>query len=207
MFLRTKLQFQALALLPVLGMVVAGGLLLLFGQQSLDQSRQMERMAEQRRNDVDRRLAQVTDEEKEILDGHALFQRLAARQQVGEENRKAWIEQLTLIREQRQLFDLSWEIAPRRTFGPTLESGGEILQFMLSSLRLSLPLLHEQDLLHLLNDLEQQLPAYVRLRRCTLSRRAAHEEDKVGLPHLDADCELELITLLRSSLSGVTPKP
>ncbi len=112
-----------------------------------------------------------------------------------------WIEQLARIRSERRLGDIQWEISPRRPleaeFAPG--SGGE-LEFMASTLRVQLGLLHEEDLLRFIADLRQGLSAYVRVRQCTLERRSRASTTQAW--PMQAECHLDLITVTRRDASA-----
>lgn len=198
MSLREDLIRQRRALLLGLAMIVAGlgvaGLAYLFRDEAED----AEHLAQVEKNGFQARLARISQEEKDIQAGDALFRRLAERGILGEEKRMDWIESIARIQGERRLYDIRWEIFPQRPleaeFAP--RATGE-LEFMVSTLRLEIALLHEEDLLRFLSDLRDSLPAYVRVRQCSLARqgKAGAPTLERGTPQLQAECQMDLITL------------
>ena len=197
MNLRTDLRIQARALLLALAMAVAGAASLMAGHVFQESNEREERNALAQRSAMQARLARMAEEESEIRAGDALFQHLATRGMIGEENRIAWVEAIARIRAERRLYDIRWEISPRRPLETAQPSGNGEFHFMASTLRLSLPLLHAEDLIRFLNDLSASLPAYVRVRRCSLTRRPTASDGPE--PRLDAECELDLVTFARQN--------
>jgi hypothetical protein len=205
MSLREDLTRQRRALLLALAMIVAGlgaaGLSYLFREEALDGERQ----AQVARDGFQARLARIAQEEKEIQAGDALFRRFAERGILGEEKRMDWIESIARIQAQRRLYDIRWEISPQRPleaeFAP--RGTGE-LEFMASTLHLEIALLHEEDLLRFLSDLRDSLPAYVRIRQCSLARQSQAGASPLerNAPQLQAECQMDLITL---KARGATP--
>jgi hypothetical protein len=192
MSLRDDLPRQRRALLFGLGMIVAGlstvGLAHLFHTDGLE----AEHLAQSERNDFQSRLARIAQEEKEIQAGDVLFRNLSERGILGEEKRMDWIENLAHIQAERRLYDIRWELSPQRPLEAEFGTGssGEFA-FMASALHVQLDLLHEEDLLRFLNDMKGRLSAYVRVRQCSLSR----QPPQAGTPQLQAECQLDLITL------------
>lgn len=195
MNLREDLPLQGRAFLLALAMFLTGAASLVAGQLFLEQGKRAESAATAQRNDVRARLARMAEEETEIRAGDTLFQSLAAKGMIGEESRVSWIEHIARIRSQRRLYEIRWEISPRRPLETIPGATTDGFRFMASRLSLTMPLLHEADLLRFLDDLSASLPAYVRTRHCTLTRRPAGTP--VGAPRLDAQCELDIITLAK----------
>lgn len=150
------------------------------------------------RRNLQIRLARIDEEAGEIRAGGLLFDRLAAKGIVGEEQRLEWIEQIRHIRSERRLFDIHWELQARRLLEAELAPGdGGGYDLHASRLKLELPLLHEEDLLRFLADLRNKLQAYVLPRQCSIEPAAIDTVPDTGAvqPRLQARCELDLITL------------
>ena len=66
------------------------------------------------RTEVQTRLARANEEEREIKANLQQYQALAARGIVGEEKRLDWIDTITAIKNERQLFNISYNIEPQK---------------------------------------------------------------------------------------------
>lgn len=67
--------------------------------------------------------------------------------------------------------------------------------FYLSSMKLELKLLHEEDLSRFLADLRQQAKALIRINRCHVERLPAGAEERAGgRANLLAECDLDWLT-------------
>jgi hypothetical protein len=135
------------------------------------------------------------DEQAEISAKIGRFGELAAAGIVGEERRLEWVERIREIRSVRRLYDLQYEIAPQRPLDANAAPGNSgSFEFMSSTMRLQLDLLHEQDLIHFLDDLEHSVSAFVRPERCSVERSgAAGPAGSIAL--LKAECTLDWITI------------
>ena len=158
------------------------------------------------------RLARIEDEAGEIRAGGQLFDRLVARGIVGKEPRAEWIEQIRHIRTERRLFDIRWELQASQPLEADIAPGdGGGYDMLASRLQVHLPLLHEEDLLRFLGDMRDTLQAFVRPRQCTLEPASpeAGQETAIIQPRLQADCELDLITLSPppAAQPAANPKP
>lgn len=205
MDIRETLRHLRPGMLPAVALLAAGiGLATAASLWRTEAARANDRAFAERR-DLQRRLAGVEEEGGELRLGSALFGRLAARGIIGEESRLEWVEQFQRVRNQRRLFEMRWELQPQRPLEADIAPGLEgDLDFLASRLGLSIPLLHEEDLLRLLDDLQEEARAFVRPRQCTLTRRPADaplapEAGGGPAPRLDAQCELDLITLRKRS--------
>ena len=79
-------------------------------------------------------------------------------------------------------------------------SGPEI---MVSRMLLTLPLLHEEDLFHLLGDLRANNRGYFQVKTCAIGRGLAAVDRRVLAPTLDASCQLDFYTIRERA----APKP
>lgn len=66
-------------------------------------------------------------------------------------------------------------------------------------MRLQLRLLHEQDLLIFLERLQQEAKAMVLVRSCKLTQQPKATEVRQHLARLDADCDLQWVTVRRAT--------
>ena len=184
-----KLQFSLLAAL----MMMAIGAGTVYLSLNLIKTAKLEQAAAQaERNDFYGKLKRVRNEEDEIRQKSAMFQKLQARGVVGEEQRLEWVELLKEIRDRRRLLDLQYEIAPQRALDATLGSG---YAYFASSMKVQLKLLHEEDLTRLLDDLRQQARALIQVKSCNVSRLPRGGVEGGTPAQLQADCQIDWVTL------------
>ncbi len=107
------------------------------------------------------------------------------------EQRRDWAEVLQGIRDERRLLGLSFAIAAPRPLDADSHAAGPAL--FVSPMTLELPLLHENDLLGLLADLQARTRALAVPRRCRIERQA-----DAATADLAARCEIDWV-LLRGS--------
>jgi hypothetical protein len=123
--------------------------------------------------------------------------KLVARGIVGAERRLEWSEALAYSRNARQLADLHYQIEPRR--GLYRPGGDERVTAYASLLKFQASLLHEGDLLGLLEDLRDSVRALQVPRRCAIQRIPQATPHPLA-PRLKAECEIDLFTVEMASL-------
>lgn len=139
------------------------------------------------------RLARVQDDEQEIRAKIDRYREIIERGRSQPERRLDWVETLLQIKEKRRLLGLDYEIAPQRPLDEKkIVSGG--YSFLVSAMKLEMPLLHENDLLGLLADLSEQVPALVSVRHCSIERLSGTPQPQ-NAALLKARCEIDWITL------------
>lgn len=187
--LRWPLLLLALALLTAL---TAGLLARHLVQTSDRKATAAELAAASSRNAV----LQLQSEEADIRTKIDAYQALHARGIIGAERRMDWVELMRNIQRERKLLGLEYEIQPRQPW-PGNNTGGTGYRFMSSMVRVQIPLLHEGDLLHFLDDVQARAAAFVHLRSCKLQRNgAAGTQSSGGLTaSLGAECMMDWITL------------
>ncbi len=198
MNIRQDLRLLRPALLLATALLLTGALAAGLAHLWHADREQDHRQALDTRRNLQNRLARIDEEAGEIRAGGLLFDRLAAKGIVGEEQRLEWIEQIRRIRSERRLFDIHWELQARRLLEAELAPGdGGGYDMHASRLKLELPLLHEEDLLRFLDDLKGHLQAYVLPRQCSIELAAKDTGPEAGPlpPRLQARCELDLVTL------------
>lgn len=181
------------SLAAALLMIAVGGSVAWLADRELRDATRMRADAERQRIEFDGKLKQVRDEENEIRQKAAQFSTMRARGIIGEEQRLDWVELIKEIKAARRLLDLQYEFSPQQPLDRAALPG---YSFRSSTMKLQMKLLHEGDLLHFINDLRAQARAYVRVRSCTVSRIARGTSAPGEAALLDADCQLDWITLL-----------
>ena len=183
-----KLQLSLLAALLMIGLGAGSVHLALNATQAAKLARNAA-LAE--RNDFDGKLKRVRNEELEIKKKSALFITLQARGVIGEEQRLEWVELLKDIRDKRRLLDLQYEISPQR---PLDAASGSGLTYYASTMRLQIKLLHEDDLIRLLNDLRQNARALLQVKSCNVARLPRGGSEPGMHANLQAECQIDWIT-------------
>jgi hypothetical protein len=147
--------------------------------------------------DIRARLSRAPEEERELRDRIALFQQLRTRGIIGHEERLNWIEQIDNIKAARRLFEFQYEIAPQQALSAAALPGSAQVgnyEFMSSTMNLHMPLLHENDLLDFIADLQNTVHAHLLVRDCSIDRSAPAQEGTDAAP-LQANCTIAWITL------------
>lgn len=137
------------------------------------------------------RLAHINDERQNRLRQIETWRGMVARGRVGEERQTQWIERIRAAVERRRLSDV------RPVFsGVRMIAGKSGAETVVRGMTLRMPLLHENDLIDLLDDLRQSVPAHLRLRRCVVTWRETDgaSVSAPSLAQLDAECAIEWIT-------------
>ena len=193
---------------------VRGALILLFGALliaaaaaassyfALQSAEKRYKISQNERTDIQGKLARANQEEAELRKKITRYQQLNDKGYFGAERRLDWIELLTAISNERRLSDFRYELSaqhpsPKSLLPTGVQAGGN--QFMSSTLKFTAGVLHEGDLLSLLGDMRQRIPAYVTLRSCSLARTGIAARAGDNQPLLKTECELEWVTIQNPS--------
>jgi hypothetical protein len=156
-------------------------------------------------------LRQVEDEKLTVEHHINQYRKIEAGGLIGEENRLALIEAINQTRERYKLYPVQIEIEPQRpALWDRLEQGNESvpansvtgINLMASRIKITLPLLHEADLIHFLEELQKHRGLFV-VEDCSVHRTAnALSFDKSGLDaNLSVSCHILWLTLQPASSS------
>ncbi len=189
---RTDLPKLQLSLLATALMLAVGASIVHFSLDANRTAQQVRNAAQAERNEFDGKLKRVREEEGEIRDKSAIFSLLQARGVIGNERRLEWIELLKDIRDKRQLIELQYEIAAQRPLDPNPIGD---YAFFVSTMKVQLKLLHEEDLTRLLDDLRQQAKALIQVRQCSITRLPREAAERGTAALLQAECLIDWITL------------
>jgi len=183
-------------------MAAAGVAALLTSQSHLDSVKKVRDGTRASRVAAQERVLRVSEEEREIRENLVDFDRMRERGMIGEQSRIEWIESIALIKKNRKLFEIKYRIEAQRALDyPGVVAGGSA-DFVVSRMKLEMLLLHENDLLDFLADLEAARKAYVSARQCQVTRieRAPAPGSTALQPRLRAECQVDLV-----SVRGVRP--
>lgn len=161
------------------------------------QARKAQGIAQTQRSDAQGKLATAAQEEVELREKIARFQELQVNGFIGKESRLDWVEQIARIANSHKLAEFGYEFAPQRPVDTLLIPSGPVAggySFMASRQRISLKMLHEGDVIGLLNDFRTNIHALILVRSCAIERLAQGPGTRALGPQLGAECELEWIT-------------
>ena len=147
------------------------------------------------RAEVQGKLNRANEEEREIKANLQQYRALEARGITSEEKRLDWVDTLAAIRSERRMFNIGYSIEPQKELDyPGFGAGGDV-HFMASRVKLSLQLLHEEDLLTFVDDLAKRGKVHLSMRSCDIQRTNRVIGGAVLVPRLQADCVADLITI------------
>ncbi|MGP1675871.1 MAG: hypothetical protein ACTS6J_01775 [Burkholderiales bacterium] len=192
---RGDLKHLRLPIAACLALILAGAACYFAADGYLQETKKLGAAAAAQRTKVQARLASATEEEREIKASLQQYQALAARGIVGEEERLDWVDTVTAIKNERRLFNIRYSIEPQQELDyPGFSRGGGV-KFMASRVKMTMQLLHEEDLLNFIADLAGRGRSYLSVRSCDVRRESRGSGGTKLAPRLQADCEFDLITI------------
>ena len=193
---RRDIKALRLPIAACLALILAGAACAFFADAYLQQTRQSGVAAAAQRVEVQTRLASANEEEREIKANLQQYQALATRGIVGEEKRLDWVDTVTAIKNERRLFSIGYSIEPQKELDyPGFSPGGSV-KFMVSRAKITMQLLHEEDLLNFIDDLAKRGKPYLSVRSCNVTREGTGGAGGATLaPRLQANCVFDLITI------------
>jgi hypothetical protein len=194
-FTRSDLKGMRLPIATLVALLAAGAVCTYAADRYLQETRQIATAASTQRTEVQARLASANEEEREIKANLQQYQALAAHGVISDENRLDWVDTVTAIKNERRLFNISYSIEPQKELDyPGFGTGGGV-KFMASRVKMTLQLLHEEDLLNFIDDLTKRSKPYVSVRSCDVGRESAGGSGTTLAPRLLANCVFDLITI------------
>ena len=145
-----------------------------------------------KRAEIQGKLANAQNEEQELREKFARYQAIEARGYIGSERRLDWVEEIRKIKVNRKLLEVQYELEPQKL----LESNSSGYDFMVSSMRLQMRLLHEEDLLNFLSELRDNIRAFTSVKSCNVTRQTLLG----SAAQLSAECVIDWITLREKTL-------
>ena len=185
------------ALLPswiVLAVAILAGAGIVAGSHFYLEKEKRDSVASAKRVQEARSRLDAARRERDSLHESAdVFRTLVERGLLQNERRLDLVELVNQLRARHQLFALDYEIAPQRS----LElAGGRVfssVDVLASRVKLRARALHEGDVIAFVSALSQTPQGFYPVERCLL-RRTEVAPDSL-LPHVEAECTLEWITL------------
>jgi hypothetical protein len=190
---------------PIIGL---GGTLILVGLlvSFVDQYRTKNETALQTQQNMlnqARQKYQSSGLEKEtIVQYLPMYNGLLASGFIGEERRIEWIDTLRKIHEQHKLFDINYSIGQQENYKPSFLPNLGKFRLNRSVMSLKLDMLHEGDLLAMLDGLHEQTTPLI-VRDCEIRRPiGAVVNTKNMTSNMQANCDIDWLTLRDPQLAG-----
>jgi len=178
-------------------LIAAGAVTLVTSQSYLDSAKRMRDSSRASRVGAQERVLRVSEEEREIRESLVDYERMRELGMMSDQNRIELIESIARIKNNRKLFEIKYRIEPQRTldYPGIVATGGADL--VVSRMKLEMLLLHEDDLLNFLADMQAAKKAYVSVRQCVVTRleRGAILNPTSLQPRLQAECQLDLVSV------------
>ena len=132
------------------------------------------------------------------------YQKLIERGFISEERRIEWVDDLRTIHQQNKLFGINYSIGAQEQYKPafTLDTGSFTLHR--SIMKIDLSMLHEGDLLTMIDGLLARDATPFMPRECVITRVVNSSKNKLA-PNLMASCELDWITISEPRAAEAKP--
>ena len=187
-----KIVWFALIAVLLIGLAIATGL---WSTGGTSKARVERDAAAARKLEIEKRLGRVRTEEQEIKARTQQFQQMELAGMIGPEKRLDWTELLRDLQRRLRLPGMNYEFGPQV---PLESAAGADYAFHSSQLKIQLRVLHEEDLLNFVGQLQKEAKALVVLRGCKLSRLPGGSAAR-DPAQLAGECTMEWITLRRAS--------
>lgn len=145
---------------------------------------------------------QSSGQEKETIEQYLpVYQRLISEGFIGEEKRIEWVDDMRTIHQENKLFGINYSISVQEPYKPDFNHTPGTFSLHHSIMKLELAMLHEGDLLLLLDELRARKITPFILRQCEITKRQGATFDKF-VPNMQANCELEWLTVREPRVLG-----
>ncbi len=194
--------------LIVLGVVSIGAAGLYFSASAYRNSVQREELNITSDYDlINEQVREIANAEQVIVENIEAFNRMAANSVLDEEDRVGLLEDIGAIRSRYQLFPIGVEIREQDRilleYPPDVAFPDDQISLRFSQVQVSLPLLHEGDLMRFLNDFLGAGRLLV-TNQCTINDALEDQGDLLEVvQHQVAICSFYWYTLRREPFTGV----
>jgi hypothetical protein len=113
---------------------------------------------------------------------------------IGEERRIDWVDKLRTIHRDNKLFSIKYEIGAQENYNPNFNLNMGPFKLQRSIMKIELAMLHEGDLLTLLDALIHQQSAPFMIRTCEILRITPNIGTSL-VPNMQSKCELDWMTI------------
>lgn len=177
-------------------LIALGAACLVWSETQLAEAKKAREAAKAQRTQAQKRVEQVAEEEREIRENLIYYQKMVDRGMVGQENRLDLIDSIAKIKNDRKLFEIKYVIDPQKPLDYAGIQPAGPTDFVASRIKLDMMLLHEEDLLNFLSDLDRVGRSHVAVRHCLVTRLDRGPATQVTVaPRLRSECEVDMVVL------------
>ncbi len=189
-------RFLRAPLLVLSATLLLGSALVFFTYQSFNQSRAALKQQQDALQEARGRLHKSGDEKDTILRYRTAYLALQQRGLIGDEQRINWVDALRAASLQLKMFGVNYQIEAQQAYqSPAVMDAGPY-RLRQSAMKISMGLLHEEDLPRFLKALAEQDAGFFIVRECDMQRQGAPMNESVGMrPHLGAECSLAWLSM------------
>lgn len=144
-------------------------------------------------------------EKQTIIEDLPKYQQLINRGFIGEERRIEWVEALRKTHQQYKLFSINYSIGQQELYKSNFLPNMAPFTVHRSVMKVDLPMLHEGDLLSLVEGLQAYQTTPFILRDCTMTRQQKVVSIKMLTPTIQAKCEVDWLTIREPTQVEVLP--
>lgn len=178
-------------------LVVAGIGTMVVSENYVSAAKEYRKGTQAKRTTAQERVARAAEEEKEIRANLVYYRRMVESGIVGPKDRLDLVEKIAAIKTSRKLFEIKYNISPQRALEYQGLKPTGAMDFVNSPMHLDMTLLHEDDLLNFLADLQASKQTHVVVRHCSLQRLSGLAPiPNVAVPTLKSECNVDLINLI-----------
>jgi len=174
--------------------LIFAALLVGYADKRQSETRQEMELQERQLSQARQRYQSSGQEKETIIKYLPLYQQLIRDGFIGEERRLEWVDSLRNIHQQNKLFGINYTISTQEEYKPTFALNVGPFSLHRSIMKLELSMLHEGDLLTLLNALDAQQTTPFIVRDCEITRLNEAISNNL-VPNLRANCELDWLTI------------
>lgn len=176
--------------------LLLGAALVYFSQRELNRARVQQKAQESALHEARNRLHKSGDEKERILRYRSDYMALQQIGFVGEEQRINWVDALRAASLSLKMFGVSYQIEAQQPYVSPITADAGAYRLQQSVMKISMALLHEEDLPRFLTALEEQRAGIFAVRECSLQRQGGARVENLRMqPHLQADCSLLWLTI------------
>ena len=190
---------------PIIGLgaaLILVGLLVSFADQYRAKNETALQTQQNQLNQARQKYQSSGLEKETIIQYLPKYNELLASGFIGEERRIEWIETLRQIHAQHKLFSIDYSIGLQERYKPSFLPNLGNFRLNRSVMSLKLDMLHEGDLLALLDGLHEQTTPFI-VRDCEIKRPiGAVVNTKNITSNMQANCEIDWLTLRDPQLAG-----
>jgi len=193
---REDLKRLRLPIFSAIVLIATGVACLVISDAWLADARKDRATAKNTSEQAQKRVEQVSEEEREIKENMLWYARMASRGMTDQENRLDLIDSIAKIKTARRLYEIRYNIDSQKPVGyPGMKPAGAI-DLVASRMKLDMQLLHEEDLFKFLKDLEGAALSYISVRRCTLDKiERGPAQALAAVPRINSSCDVDLVAV------------